>query len=69
MIHLEKYQKVREDAMCGAGMSLTLRGVLSVIDTLANTFGDDFEIDKACDALDLMIEWADILKKELRKPI
>jgi len=66
MTDLEKYLRVREDAMDAAGISLTLRGVVSVLDTLARSFSEDFEIAKACDALDQMIGWASLFKKNLQ---
>lgn len=60
---LEIYREVRHDYLCGAGASLTLRGVLSTMDTLAKAYEEDFDIEKACDALEQITEWAEMLKR------
>lgn len=67
MTDLELYQRVRNDALAGAGISLTLRNTLLLTDTLADAFGDNFDIEHACHALTQSQKWAEILKCELRE--
>lgn len=64
---LEIYHQVRAEALAGGGISMPLRNIIGMVDVLASTFSQDFDIEKACHALDQAIVWAEMLKTELRK--
>ena len=67
MTDLEVYKEVRNEFLSGAGISLILRNVIKLTDALAQTFDDDFDIEKACEGLDNMQYWAATLKVALKK--
>jgi hypothetical protein len=61
----EIFANVMKEAMCIAGGSLPTVSVFTMLQRLQKAYGENFSIDGACTALDLMISAAELTKREL----
>lgn len=64
-------QSVTKEWMGGAGIGLTVRTALGMLQRLEQAYGDDFSIESACEALSSLARDAENIKgnleQELRK--
>src|SRR3990167_11247222 len=53
--------------MCGAGIRLDVRLVVRFIQTLVDGYGDNFDLEKACDGLDSVAQTATLMAANMRR--
>jgi len=61
----EIFAKVMSGALSGAGDSVPVVYIFGMLQHLYNIYGENFSIESACTALDLMISAAELTKREL----